>query len=336
MLARSMARTLSIVGAGRVGKTLAKRLRALGWRICAVVTRSPGSARAAVRVISGGSPFGKTDDEAFLGKAGAAILSADVVLIATPDRAMESAVKQLAESGGRAWRGKVVLHSSGALDSSVLGPLTRLGAFTGSIHPMQTFSGRGVPKLEGVTFAIEGLPRAQRVALSMARSLGGAPVLIASRDKPVYHATAALAGGSGFALIEASMQMLVRIGFTRRRALETLLPLMRQMLDNIERLGPRAAWTGPLSRGDYAVVAKHVRALRRYPREFQQAYAALALLAGRTLSSDPGTSLTHIARALKDDKHIARVLKKYKRIASVTKSSGRKVFSKNRLRRNRS
>ena len=60
--------------------------------------------------------------------------------------------------------------------------------------------------------------------------------------------------------------------------METLLPLIRQMLDNFERLGPQASWTGPIARGDYAIVAKHRNALRRYPREFQEAYIALALL----------------------------------------------------------
>ena len=165
---------------------------------------------------------------------------------------------------------------------------------------MQTFSGRVFPKLDGVIFAVEGDPKARRVAHAITRSLGGVPVAIRGRDKPVYHATAVLVCGSGFPLIESALQMLVRIGFTRRRAMQTLLPLTRQMLDNVERIGPRAAWTGPLSRGDYAVVAKHVKALRSYPREVQQAYAALALLAGRVLSKQPGARWqTHQARAQK-------------------------------------
>lgn len=284
-----MARTISIIGAGRVGATLGKRLRQLGWRVGAVVTRSDRTARAAVRVIGGGNARSILSADA---------LNADVVLLTTPDDVLAGVARALANVAGRECRGKVILHTSGALDRSVLDPLARLGASTGSLHPMQTFSGRNVPKLEGVTFAVEGDAKALRAAKQIARSLGGAPVAIASADKPVYHATAVLAAGSGFALIEAAVQMLVKIGFTRRRAFETLLPLTRQMLDNVERLGPRAAWTGPLSRRDYTVVAKHVRALRRYPREFQQAYAALALLAGRVLAKNPDAMLRNLRRAL--------------------------------------
>jgi predicted short-subunit dehydrogenase-like oxidoreductase (DUF2520 family) len=284
-----MARTISIVGAGRVGKTLGERLRELGWRIGAVVTRSTATSRAAVRFIGAGVPHASLSPEIFDG---------DVVLISTPDNVLAPVAKALARIGGSALRGKIVLHTSGALDRGELAALAHLGASTGSLHPMQTFSGRGVPKLKGVIFAVEGDRRALQVAKQIARTLGGIPVPIDGKNKPIYHATAVLVAGSEFALMEASIQMLVRIGFTRRRALQTLLPLTRQMLDNIERLGPRAAWTGPISRGDYAIVAKHAKALERYPREFQEAYATLAMLSGKVLSKSPAVAMKQLKRAL--------------------------------------
>ena len=81
----------------------------------------------------------------------------------------------------RVWRGKraagkLFLHTSGALDRCVLAPLARMGAATGSLHPMQTFSGKRVPKLKGIVFAIEGDPRARQAARAIARSLGGVPI----------------------------------------------------------------------------------------------------------------------------------------------------------------
>ena len=293
MLSRCMARTISIIGAGRVGCTLGKRLRELGWRIGAVTTRSNATSRRAVRSIGGGSArAGVTCDS----------LATDVVLLATPDDALAAVARALARVGGKECRGKIVLHTSGALDRGVLSPLARLGAFTGSLHPMQTFSGRVLPKLAGVTFTVEGDPIARRAAQEIARALGGVPVAIDGRDKPAYHATALLVAGSGFALIESAVQMLMRIGFKRRRAMQTLLPLIRQMLDNVERIGPRAAWTGPVARGDYAIIAKHAKALRRYPRELQQSYAALALLAGRVLSKHPAAAIKSLKRSLRNSR----------------------------------
>jgi len=288
MLTRGMERTVSIIGAGRVGRSLGRALRDRGWRIGAVVARSMASARTAVRAIGGGTP-----------RAGASadVLTAQVVLITTPDDAIASVAQQLASVSRGKLRGKVVLHTSGALDSSVLSPLARRGAATGSLHPMQTFSGKRVPRLDGIVFAVEGDARARRAARTIARSLGGVPIEISAANKPAYHAAGVLAAGHALALIESATQILTRIGFPRRGAEQTLLPLIKQMLDNFEKIGPRAAWTGPVARGDYAVIAKHMRALKKYPAEFAQAYAALARLGARTLAPEANRKLRELNRA---------------------------------------
>jgi predicted short-subunit dehydrogenase-like oxidoreductase (DUF2520 family) len=311
-----MARTVSIVGAGRVGISLGTHLRKLGWRIGAVVTRSESTARAAVRRIGSGTPYASPPKpgrrvEAWgfsTAKSGdlmrALAPGSDLILITTPDDVMPAVAQSLADAarttaGPRALRGKIVLHTSATLDRSALAPLARLGASTGSLHPMQAFGGKVVPKLKGVIFGIEGDAKARRLAQSIAKSLGGIPVVIETADKPAYHAAAVMAGGSIYPVLEAGLQLLISVGFTRERASQTLLPLLRQIFDNIERIGPRAAWTGPLSRGDYAVVAKHMDALRRYPPEFAKSYAALAQLAARVLSKDPVATSKQVDRALK-------------------------------------
>ncbi len=157
-----MPRTISIVGAGRVGKTLGKCLHRVGWRIGAVVARSDAHAKAAVRWIGAGMPRGRVTGDVF---------DADVILLATPDDVLEQVAARLARIGWQSVQRKCVLHTSGALDSSVLTPLARLGAATGSLHPMQTFTGREVPKLKGVIFAVEGDPAARRVAQRIARAV---------------------------------------------------------------------------------------------------------------------------------------------------------------------
>src|ERR1700735_191837 len=290
MLSRAMKRSLSIVGAGRVGRTLGKRLQHLGWRIGAVVTRSVATSRIAVREIGAGKPYSRLVPEIF---------NSNLILLATPDGAIGRVADALAKFDQTKLRGKIVLHTSGALDRTVLAPLARRGASTGSIHPMQTFTGRGVPNLEKVVFAIEGARSAAILARKIALSLGGVPVTIASRDKPAYHAAGALVAGHGLGLIEAATRVLLRLGFSPRDALAALLPLMRQMLDNFERLGPQESWTGPVSRGDFATVAKHTKAPRRHPREFEDAYAALALPAGRVLSNNSAVASKQLKHALR-------------------------------------
>ena len=288
-----MEKTLAIVGAGRVGRALGRQLRELGWKIGVVVTRTEASSRRAVRFIGAGKPHAGLTRH---------ILLLQVILIATPDDAISEVASELARMGSEELRGRIVLHTSGAQDSSVLAPLKEFGASVGSMHPLQTFSGVGVPDLAGKVFAVEGDLVAVRTARQIARALGGSPVQIGAGKKVLYHAAAALAAGHVLALVEAATQLLVPLGMKRTEATRALLPLTRQVLDNFERVGPRAAWTGPLARGDYKVVESHLRALHDSREEVALAYEALNRLAARVLALDAaGTAaeLEQISAALK-------------------------------------
>jgi predicted short-subunit dehydrogenase-like oxidoreductase (DUF2520 family) len=282
-----MEKTLAIVGAGRVGRALGRRLRELGWKIGAVVTRSEVSARRAVRFIGAGKAHAGTTRQ---------ILASRVILVTTPDDEIASIAQELARIGAEELRGKVVLHTSGAQGASVLDAVKAQGATVGSMHPLQSFSGVSVPSLEGIVFAVEGETQAVRVGRQMVRSLGGSAVRIAGEKKALYHAAATMAAGNVLAVEEAAMQLLVALGMKHSEAVRALLPLTRQVLENIERLGSRAAWTGPLARGDYKVVKAHLEALRERPAEFVEAYEALNRLAARALAKDAAGMLAELEK----------------------------------------
>jgi predicted short-subunit dehydrogenase-like oxidoreductase (DUF2520 family) len=270
---------LAIIGAGRVGRALGRRLHELGWKIGAVVTRNEASARKSVRFIGAGKARATLSRD---------VLASRIIVISTPDDSIASVTRALARIGAEELRGKIVLHTSGALCAAVLKPLQDLGAATGSMHPLQSFSGVAVPSLDGKMFAIEGDPRALGCARQIVRALGGLPVQIAGRNKPLYHAAAAFAAGHVLAIEEASVQLLMLAGMKRGEAVRALLQLTRQVLDNFERLGPSAAWTGPLARGDFGVVATHMSAMQRLPPELLRAYTALNDLALLVLSEPSG------------------------------------------------
>jgi predicted short-subunit dehydrogenase-like oxidoreductase (DUF2520 family) len=273
---RANPKTLAIVGAGRVGRALGKLLRERGWQIGPVVARSQRTARAAVKVIGAGNPQSQLNGT---------IVDAHLVLITTPDRQIAKVARELAKIAGRQRKldGKIILHTNGALDRSVLVPLEKLGAATGSLHPLQTFSKGARPNLKGSICAVEGTPKALSLARRISRELGCIPVLVAPGAKSAYHAAGALAAGHILGVMEAATQIMTKAGFSRREAVGALLPLTRQTLANFEKLGPGASWTGPLARGDFATVRKHQAALGRFPREYAQAYKALSQLAIRVL-----------------------------------------------------
>ena len=284
---------ISIIGAGRIGRALGGRLREQGWTIHSVVTRSQATARRAVRSIGGGRGSGDLSPS---------VLSASVILISVPDSAVSAVVNRLAAFGKADLQGKTVFHTSGALSSGVFAQLQALGAAVGSIHPLQTFSGVGIPALDGRIFAIEGDPAAIRVARAITRALGGQPLLMAAPLKPLYHAAAAISAGHVLALQESAIRIFISLGMKRQEALKAALPLTRQVLENLEHVGPRAAWTGPLARADYSVIAMHEDALKPLPLEYLHAYRAVNRLAARLLARDSDSVLRELARvSLKTD-----------------------------------
>ncbi len=228
MLTQRMLETVSIVGTGRVARALGRHLRQLGWGICAVTGRSLASARAASRVIGGGQALGEPSPQ---------VLNSNLILIATPDGAIQSVARELSQLGGKDWRGKIVLHTSGALDSSVLRPLADLGAATGSMHPMQTFSNQNIPRPGKMFFGIEGSPVALKIARKMIRQMDGVAVRLSGANKAAYHSSGSFASVYVLAAVETATRILMAQGYKRRQAMRAILPMTRQTLDNFERVG---------------------------------------------------------------------------------------------------
>jgi len=304
-----MSKTLAIVGAGRVGRALGSALCERGWRIGAVVTRSRATARAAVRAIGGGKPQPNAWPELF---------AANVILFALPDRAIEGVAQKLAAVGanlrvrprtsekqagkgrhmGLPLRGKIVLHTSGSLSHAVLEPLRVAGAAIGAMHPMQTFGLGARTRLDGVVFGLDGDARALRVARQIVRSLGGIPVNVKPQRKVIYHLSGAFAAPHLLAVLETGVRILMQAGYSRKQATHALCFMAQQNIANIERYGARRAWTGPLPRGDWGTVAKHIAALRHFPPEYKQAYVAIARLAARNLARSPRKMLRELGKVL--------------------------------------
>ena len=286
MLAR-MNKSLSIVGAGRVGKTLGRKLREAGWKIASVVTRSDSTAQKAVRFIGAGKPQPKVTPD---------VASSQVILVTTPDDALAAASSVLAKVCGKTLRGKIVLHTSGANGSDVLRAAKNCGAAVGSMHPMQSFSGVKGPSLKGVHFAIEGDTAAVRVARKIVKSFSGISLRVNSEKKALYHAAGVMAAGHALALMEAATRMLMASGLKRRDALHALLPLTREVLDNFEKLGANSAWTGPLAREDYEVIRAHRKALRELPEEFGAVYDAANRLTALLFAKNPDAAIRKLSR----------------------------------------
>ena len=174
-----------------------------------------------------------------------------------------------------------MFHTSGLVPSGALGPLARRGAYTASLHPIQSFPRKDAPAsvFKGITWGIEGGPAAVEAAEEIVRALRGHVLLLSAKDKPLYHAACALASNAFVALEWTAAGILQKAGVAENAAFAALLPLVQGTLQNVKSLGWEKALTGPVVRGDSATVRKHLEALASDPgaREIYAAAGKLVL-----------------------------------------------------------
>lgn len=264
---RSAKPSIAIVGAGNLASAMAVALHGAGYVIEQVVGRGQAASLRRARRLAG-EVGGAT------AVAGIRVeIRAEVVWFCVPDGIIASAAGSLCEAAD--WRGKVALHSSGALSSDELAVLRRRGAVVAAVHPLMTFVRGSRPSLAGVPFAIEGDQRAVRAARAIVLNLGGRPFAIQKRHKEAYHAWGMFASPLLTALLAASERVAVAAGVERKAARERMLPILRQTLENYARLGAPGTFSGPIARGDIETVKRHLRVLRTMP-DAREIYVALA------------------------------------------------------------
>jgi predicted short-subunit dehydrogenase-like oxidoreductase (DUF2520 family) len=143
---------------------------------------------------------------------------------------------------------------------------------------------------------------AERVGRALGRRLREqswkSPAVITRSEVTARRAARSFGGGSAHTELsqEAAVRMFISLGMKRREVLNALLPLTRQVLDNLEPFGPHVAWTGPLARGDYGVVAAHENAPQSAPVEYLDVYRAVNRLAVRILARDEEAAIDELAK----------------------------------------
>jgi predicted short-subunit dehydrogenase-like oxidoreductase (DUF2520 family) len=224
-------------------------------------------------------------------------LHAEIVWFCVPDGEITKAANSLVRSTN--WKGKVALHSSGALTSDELKPLRRRGAAVASVHPLMTFVRSSRPSLEGVPFAIEGDSKAVKVARALVRDLRGLPFSIQKNKKEAYHAWGMFASPFLTALLAETERIAGAAGIKPRDARRKMLPILRQTLNNYEKLGAAASFSGPIVRGDVKTVQKHLKVMKKITGA-QEVYVALARVALRELPTRNRAALAKLLTAARD------------------------------------
>jgi predicted short-subunit dehydrogenase-like oxidoreductase (DUF2520 family) len=191
-----------------------------------------------------------------------------LVLLCVPDRAIGDVAAEIPV-------GPWVAHVSGATPLSALAPHERRFG----LHPLQSFSRtRGAEQLDGVWGAVTAeSDEARAVARRLAEALGLRPFDLAEEGRVAYHAGAAMASNYLVTLRAAAGSLLEAAGAPP----EALDPLIRGVVDGGFEL------TGPIARGDWETVERHLAVVRAERPELEELYVVLAQATARIAGRDP-------------------------------------------------
>lgn len=257
---------VGIIGSGSVGGSIAVALSRVGYRISSVASRSISSAQHLSTLVEGCVAYGDIQG---------AVDAAEVVFVTTPDDAISRVIESVLWTSHHA-----VVHCSGAKSLDVLAGATLNGASPGAFHPLQAFYSvrEGASSIAGITFAIEG-SRTMRTFLSqMAKDLSARYVFIRAEDKVLYHLSAVMMGNLLTEYVAICAQLWEHFGLSRVDGLEALLPMMKQVSNNLESAGLPGAIGGPYVRGDIGTIKAHLDALSAHKPDLLSLYCELALV----------------------------------------------------------
>ncbi len=249
--------SLRVIGGGRAGMSLHRALHRAGWDVHPIVHHHDDLSGAAAGV--------------------------DLLVIAVPDHAIEATAARVGPGAA------VVAHLAGSLGLAALGDRLARAA----LHPMVALPDPAVGATRlgrGAWFAVAADADAQPLIDRLVADLNGRAVPVPDERRALHHAACVMAANHLVALAGQVERVAELAGVPA----PAYLDLARGALDAIGDLGPAAALTGPVSRGDWATIDRHLAAL---PDEERPAYLALAGQAARLAARDLPADLDLAARA---------------------------------------
>jgi predicted short-subunit dehydrogenase-like oxidoreductase (DUF2520 family) len=269
---------IGIIGAGRLGSSLAVALRAAGYPVRVIASRSPTSAETLANQLAGAATAATPEQ---------AVEACETLFLTVPDDEIASLAASLP------WReSQAAIHCSGAIGLDALAAATDAGATAGCLHPLQSYPSRegDAARFRGIVCGIEAPAPLSDLLEAIAHDLGSAVVRLEGVDRARYHAAAVFASNYAVALASAAGRAWELAGLPAEQARGALAPLLLGAATNIADRDLADALTGPVARGDIATVERHLAALDARTDDDPELAALYRRLGAQLLTLDLGHS----------------------------------------------
>lgn len=259
---------INIIGFGKVAETLARLIidKKLA-SIAGIYNRTRTNAEKNMHLLGNAQVYDSVLE----------LPHANLTFITTSDDCITEMSTQYAQNTNLQM-GDVIVHCSGVLASSCMQELKKKGCMLCSVHPMHSFIDPeiSVQKYAGTYCAIEGDAAAVEVAEQLFSAFGSKVFAVDRESKPLYHAAGVFASNYLLTLASQSLSCLEQAKVEKKDAFNLVVNLMQSTLNNlVTKTSARDALTGPLRRGDYVTIQKHLYAFSKAEeRDFYELLAA--------------------------------------------------------------
>lgn len=254
-----------IIGAGNIGQILIRKLAAKG-KLLWVVESDSNKINNIKETISFKFELFSDISEIHI--------IPHIIIIAVNDTSIENVAEKLSDILDKRLEGVYVFHLSGSLPLKLLSSCKDKGADIFTMHPYQTFYGDDSTALDNAIWAVEKGDVDLNIINNIVSDLGGDYEIFTPetlKNKNLYHLSAVL----------ASNYLILSLSFAKRIAeisginpAKFLPPILKQTINNFINYGlnNKLPLTGPIARGDFEIIRKHISALENKP-ELLEIYA---------------------------------------------------------------
>lgn len=248
---------IGIIGTGKVGSALVRRLYEQGWHFNTIVNRSIAKAEPLAE-LCGAKAYQEIPEDTAQWP--------DLWIISVNDDAIASVLEEL-----RAHTPQVpAFHTSGSFDTQ---PFKEIYPTIGSLYPLQSVSYGKEVDFRQVPFCVSAFDADCLETIKyIAGSISDRVYIIEDEDRLYLHLAAVFVNNFTNALCQVAASILDE----KDIPFHLLQPLLVETATKLSILTPAQAQTGPALRGDEGTLNKHRAILHELPREYSDIYELMS------------------------------------------------------------
>ena len=259
---------IAVIGAGKIAYSLAAALIKAGYNVSSIISKNKISAiklAAKFRIPHSSNNFKSLKSEI------------KIFFLTVPDNQIKRIAKSLSKLN-LDFKNSLFIHVSGALDINELKSLKKKKANVASFHIMQTFPSTKIVDIANCPVAIETEKKAVKDFLNkLALDLHLKPFLLKPGSKIYYHLAGVFASNFLVGNLYSSEKMFQLSKKGKANFNDIINSIVNSTINNIKDAGASKALSGPVERGDYETVEKHLKALKKKDKRLYKNYIIQSL-----------------------------------------------------------